>query len=76
MRYNEDKTELLEVGEAPVLLEPVMVEATMKSTRNWTAHVLDHSGNRTGLQVPVKNGKLILDGRKFKTMYYELVSDQ
>jgi hypothetical protein len=75
MRYNENKTELLDVGEAPVLLEPVVVEATIKSRKNWKAHVLDHSGNRTGVQVPIQNGKLLLDGRKFKAIYYELVSD-
>jgi hypothetical protein len=74
MKYNEDKTELLEVGEPPLLLEPVQVEAIIKSRKNWKAYVLDHSGNRTGVEVPVKNGKLALDGSKFKSIYYELVS--
>jgi hypothetical protein len=44
MKYNEDKTELLEVGEPPLLLEPVQVEAIIKSRKNWKAYVLDHSG--------------------------------
>jgi hypothetical protein len=36
-------------------------------------YVLDHSGNRTGAEVPVTNGKIELDGARYKTIYYEVV---
>lgn len=72
MLYNLDKTELLATGEAPILLEPVKVAMSLKGSRNPTVYVLDHVGNRTGRQVPVKNGKMILDGAEYKTIYYEI----
>ena len=73
MQYNADHTQLLAVGEAPVLLEPVSVHLTLKRQRPMKVFVLDHVGKRTGQQVPVNNGKMILDGSKYKTMYYEVV---
>jgi hypothetical protein len=74
MKYNENETELLDVGTAPLLLEPVRLEATINRRKNWKVYVLDHTGNRTALQVPVKNRKIILDGSTYKAIYYELVS--
>jgi len=72
MQYNKDHTQLLNVGEAPVLLEPVRVEITMLRKQQPKVYILDHIGNRTGQQVRVSNGKMILDGSKYKTMYYEV----
>lgn len=73
MKYNEEKTELLDVGEAPVLLEPVQVKLSLKRNKNIQVYVLDHSGNRTGLTVPATNGKVFLDGSKYRAIYYEVV---
>jgi hypothetical protein len=75
MRYNTDKTELLEVGEAPLLLEPVQVEVTLKNAKKGKVYVLDHSGNRTGINVPINNGKTVLDGSKYKAVYYEITRE-
>ncbi len=73
MIYNQDKSELLEVGEAPVLLEPVQVQLNLMRSKSVQVYVLDHSGNRTGLKVPIINGKVFLDGSKYKAIYYEIV---
>lgn len=73
MEYNSAKTELLKVGTAPVLLEPVDVTINFKNKLAATIYVLDHSGNRTGVQVPVINGKAVVDGKKYKAIYYEVV---
>ena len=73
MQYNADHTQLLAVGEAPVLLEPVNVEVTLKRKQPVKVFVLDLIGKRTCQRVPVNNGKMILDGSKYKTMYYEVV---
>ncbi len=75
MEWNEDTTELLNVGTAPVLLEPVQVAINIKRKTNQhpVVYVLDHSGNRTLEKVPVLNGKVFLDGNRYKTIYYEIV---
>jgi hypothetical protein len=75
MIYNEDTTQLLDVGSAPLLLEPVQVNVSMKNVHHKLLYVLDHSGNRTGKSLPLKNGKFYIDGNIYKTMYYELSSD-
>jgi hypothetical protein len=73
MQYNEDKTQLLKVGEAPILLEPVTVQLQL-NRKNVEVYVLDHSGHRTGEKVSVNNGRVVLDGNKYKTIYYEIVA--
>ncbi|HEY9487529.1 MAG TPA: hypothetical protein VIQ51_04315, partial [Chryseosolibacter sp.] len=73
MKFNHEKTELLEVGTAPILMEPVMVNLQIGGSRKGTVHVLDHVGSRTGETIPIRNGKLGLDGKKSKTIYYEIV---
>ncbi len=75
MEWNEDATQLLNVGTAPVLIEPVQVTIHIKRKTNQhpVVYVLDHSGNRTLEKVPVRNGKVFLDGNMYKTIYYEIV---
>ncbi|MGL6267315.1 MAG: hypothetical protein ACRC2O_05295, partial [Chitinophagaceae bacterium] len=73
MELNADSTRLLNVGTAPILLEPVQVTLIIKRKNNPKIFALDHSGNRTLVQVPVYNGKIFLDGKKYKTLYYEIV---
>jgi hypothetical protein len=73
--YNEDKTQLLEVGTAPLLLEPVQVNLKVKNRQYRKVYLLDHSGNRTGKSLPLKNGRFFIDGNLYKTIYYELASE-
>jgi hypothetical protein len=73
MKYNEDHTQLLEVGQAPILLEAVDVSVSLKNKKRGKVFLLDHLGHRTGGEVPVSNGKFILKGSTYKTIYYELV---
>ncbi|MHA4842795.1 hypothetical protein ACX0G7_01465 [Flavitalea antarctica] len=75
MQYNDQRNQLLETGEAPILLEPVVVELQLKKRRNKVVYVLDHVGNRTGQKVPESNGRYILDGRKYKAIYYEIAAE-
>ena len=70
MTYNEDRTELLEVGEAPLLLEPVMVNLEMKRKGKFTVSVLDHLGHKTGQSIKSKGNRLQLDGAETKAFYY------
>ncbi len=72
MRYNEEKTQLLDVGTAPILLEPVVVTLQWKRKGKPRIYVLDHTGNRTGKRVPVRKGKAVLDGRRYGAIYYEI----
>jgi len=70
MKYNEDKSELLEVGEAPTLMEPVVAQITIKGKKGFRVFPLDHVGKKTGSEIKVKGGKFILDGRLNETIYY------
>ena len=75
MQYSADKTALLEVGEPPLLLEPVRVAVTLALNKRFEVFSLDHSGNRTGQKLPVQNGKFLLDGSKYKAIYYEIIAE-
>ena len=73
MKYDADKTELLEVGDSPILLEPVNVELTFEGLSIKEAKVLDHAGYRTGRNVMHNNNSILLDGNKHKAVYYEII---
>ena len=75
MKYDESNKQLINEGEAPLLLEPVITDMIMKDVKGRKVYVLDHSGNRTHQLVPGKNGHFILDGTKYKTIYYELANE-
>ena len=75
MKYDESNEQLINEGEAPLLLEPVIADMIMKDAKGRKVYVLDHSGNRTHQLVPGKNGHFILDGNKYKTIYYELANE-
>lgn len=70
MKYNEDRTELLEVGKAPVLLEPVKLNLSVKGKLTPKCTMLDHNGNKTPDRIKPDKGVLTLDGVATKTMYY------
>ncbi len=74
MQYNEAHTELLKLGTAPILLEPVEVTLNIKRKKGKspTVYVLDHSGNRTGETIAVTKNSVYIDSKKYKTMYYEI----
>ena len=76
MEYNAAGTELLAMGGAPILMEPV--QTTVKLPKGAKVYALDHAGRKTGKTiVPVKKGKdyteFSLDGAEYKTIYYEIV---
>jgi hypothetical protein len=72
MKFNEDHSQLLDVGKAPILLEPVDVSLRVKNKKFTSLYLLDHSGNRTGKVVSANNGMFLLNGSEYKTIYYEL----
>jgi hypothetical protein len=73
MTYSADGTELLTVGEAPLLLEPVRAQLALRRRGRPQVHVLDHVGRRTGQTLPVRRGQVQLDGAESRAIYYELV---
>jgi len=72
MQYNADRTQLLEVGTSPLLLEPVQAMLSLKRADTATLHVLDHAGRRSGRKINVTDRSLELAGEVYKTIYYEL----
>lgn len=65
--------ELIDKGKAPILMEPVVAELEFKRSMDAIVFALDHDGCRTDDKVPFAEGKLRLDGRKTRTIYYEIV---
>ncbi len=72
MEYSDDFEELLDIGEPPVLLEPVEAEIAMAG-EELEVHALDHAGRLTEQTVPV----ILEDGRSafrigvdYKAVYY------
>ncbi len=76
MKFNEDGKTLLEVGQAPILLEPVSINVRLKRRGRPTVYVLDHAGTRTGRTVPVRRGRFVADGAKTQAIYYEVVFER
>src|SRR5690606_20686671 len=73
MQYNEDKTELIDLGKAPLLVEAVNVELTLPEGRNFEVHILDHVGNRTGRYLNNTGRTILINGRETNAIYYEVV---
>lgn len=63
---------LLDNGKAPILMEPVRAELQLMRGGTPKVWVLDHDGRRTGMQVEVRDGSVLLDGARYKTPYYEI----
>lgn len=73
MKFSDDKTELLNSGTAPILIEPVNFTLGLNEKNVSTCFVLDHVGNRTGVRLEIEKDKIVLDGNLNKTMYYEII---
>ena len=70
MLYNEDTTELVEVGGAPLLLEPVNAKLTINRDGTPVITALDHYGRITGQKIQARGGVFNINSGKYKTMYY------
>jgi hypothetical protein len=76
MKVSETGDKLLEKGTAPVLMEPVQAVIEIKKPGNPTVYVLDHDGLMTNNTIPVKNGKIEIDGSRDKSPYYLVKYDE
>ncbi len=72
MKFNEDTTKIVEVGEEPIMLEPVQAILEFNDIEPKKIHILDHVGQRTGKTIEPKD-EIYIDGAKYKTLYYEIV---
>lgn len=65
--------ELVDQGESPLLIEPVIVELKFNKRACFKVNILDHVGKRSGKTLNSDMNKIILDGRVTKTYYYEII---
>ena len=72
MTYNEDRSQLLEIGTPALLLEPVDFALSLKRKGKAILTLLDHDGLPTSQQQIIDNQVISIDGSKTKTMYYTL----
>jgi len=75
MAYNEEHTEVVSVGKAPIRMEPVRATFRFDRPGSFKVHVLDHDGRRTGRSLEVSDGTFRIDGATDRTPYYEVVFD-
>ena len=76
MEYSSDRKSLQKIGSSPLLLEPVC--SVIRLPKGAEVYVLDQAGRRTDQKItPKRKGKtyseFLLDGGKYKTIYYEVV---
>jgi hypothetical protein len=76
MQFNEDKTEIIDVGEAPIQLESVIVDMKFKQRKIKEVRILDHVGRFNDEKVEVNAKRFSFDGNKYKTIYYEIIFQQ
>ncbi len=69
--YSEDGTELIEVGEPPLLLEPVQASLRFEGEAIESVRVVDIYGVPTDQEVPHSDNTFRIDGR-YRTYYYEV----
>jgi hypothetical protein len=72
-RFSEDGSELLAIGQAPIVIEPVQARFTIAGRGIKEVRLLDHDGRRTDRTLPVQGEAFAVDGRRDRTMYYEVV---
>ena len=68
--YEDQETILKEVGEAPLLLEPVDANIKFHEGKVKKVVALDHDGRASSQTIPVKRGKVAIDGKLYKTIWY------
>jgi len=72
MRYDENKSRVLDIGKAPVLMEPVKVDLKIDRPGQPDVYVLDPAGKRTGEKIKPTGGTIKLDSGLYRTIYYEI----
>jgi hypothetical protein len=79
MTFNENRDELLTLGDAPVQLEPVTVQLRFEDREILAAFPLDHDGrqSRPMLEPPgaYPRRAITLSGRDTQTLYYLIVTN-
>ena len=70
MQFNPEENQVLQKGQAPILMEPVKAEITIKKAGAAKVIVLDQDGLPTDKTLPIQDGKFTIDGANDKTPYY------
>lgn len=70
MKFNDNRTQLLDRGTAPILLEPVSLSIKIDRPEKPKITVLDHSGRKTDQTISIANQWISLEGAKTKAIYY------
>ena len=72
MKFAGDAGLLLDKGAGPMIVEPVAAEIKLDRPGVPTVYVLDHDGRRSDRTIPLKDGRIVLDGAENKSIYYEI----
>lgn len=69
-QISDDGAELLAVGTAPMLIEPVIADIQIAGRKITNVRLLTHEGELTDKVLPVGDGKFTIDGQRDRTFYY------
>jgi len=72
MIFNESSYSYTEIGESPILLEPVNVSVKCNNMDSYTCFLLNHQGENTDKQLIPNDNEVFLNGSAYKTCYYLL----
>lgn len=76
MRFGREGNSLISQGGIPLFMEPVQAAIQVKGRAVAEVHVLDHDGRRTGVTLPVEDGRFTIDGNRDQAVYYEIVFEE
>ena len=70
MEFSETENKVLQRGEPPILMEPVVATINIEKPGQPTAYLLDHDGLRTDKTLDISEGILEIDGARDRTPFY------
>ena len=63
---------ILDIGQSPILLEPVQATISIGTRSIAAIHILNHAGGRTGKTLEIYAGKFTIDGTRDRALYSEV----
>jgi hypothetical protein len=70
MVFSDDMSEVVDVGEAPILAESIRARIGVSGRRIARVSALDCDGRATQKELPVDGDEFTIDGAAYRTIYY------
>ena len=67
------KGKVINVGKAPIILQPIKAKIALHNKKAATVYVLNHDGQRTDKTIAINKGQIEIDTGRDRALYYEVV---